>query len=156
MSSKRRVYPQGDPAGTPTADINQQFGAMNLQPNPAGQNAPYTPAPFTSTVPGAFTPSAPQPHAPQPETTPVPRFNPTASSYPAAPYNTPTPTTTPNVYNNPQPVQPQFSAESQAPAKLMRMTVNCIPKTMEILNKSSIPVGCVIQPLSDEYKVSRI
>jgi hypothetical protein len=159
MSNKRRVYPQGDPNAAPAAELNQQFGAMNLQPNPVvGQTAA---APFNNTA-APFTPAAPttfaqQPHTPQPSvtTTPVPgAFNPATPTYPAAPYNANT-STVPNVYNNnPQPTQPQFSAESQAPAKLMRMTVNCIPKTMDILNKSSIPVGCIIQPLSDEYKVS--
>lgn len=153
MSNRRRVYPQGDP-NAPAAELNQQFGAMNLQPNQVGQTGaattPNTAAPF---MPTPYT-AAPNTFAPQPNvTTPVPgAFTPAPPTYPTAPY-TANPNATSNVYTNPQPTQPQFSAESQAPAKLMRMTVNCIPKTMEIMNKSSIPVGCIIQPLSDEYKV---
>jgi hypothetical protein len=51
-------------------------------------------------------------------------------------------------------VNVMFTSEVQAPRQFIRMTVNAIPKTMELQTKSGIPLGCVIHPLAEDKQVT--
>lgn len=44
------------------------------------------------------------------------------------------------------------SASNQCSASFMRMTINAIPATQNLLTKSSIPLGCIIHPLRQNVK----
>jgi protein transport protein SEC24 len=178
MSQKRRIYPQVDAplnsASLPTTPV-QSVGQVQFYTPPHPQSqlgvqaTPLAPAatgnPQIETLTSRMNDlglnqisSSQNSAIGSPYSTPssVPTFTPTTLASPtstSAPPATPaTPTTATSVPATlSQPMEPAtFGPEVQAPRQFIRMTVNAIPKTMDLQTKAGIPLGCIVHPLAED------
>lgn len=173
MSSRRRQYPTGDARSTSGAHANQGqvaagFAAGNgvaaplggSQPQQLSHSAQSLHVPFVSATTAVQPPV--QQMANMSLTNGDPGYAPTSPmpqphSFPAQP---PTQFTQQNLsmtngtYAQSLPyTQVQNAAllnpASQCPKEFLRMTVNVMPQTVDLLNKSNLPLGAIIQPLAE-------
>lgn len=125
--------------------INLHIRLIISQPQPYGTGQVPMHTGAQPGVPYTNTQGAPY-HQPQPQ----PQQHYPAQGYPQQGY--PQPYTGPGSAAAHPEHQAAPNVNNQCPAAFMRMTINAIPATQNLLTKSSIPLGCTIHPLRTNVK----